>query len=120
MMESPLPGTPATFFQRSLQPDPWQAMFVDTNNLIWLPRTDSFEVWRFSNPASSQPWAPMDGIAGRYGSASPFGFTIGENGVAWLAQNPDGPGRVVISQGGEPRAVSTYAIDTRIANFARD
>lgn len=107
-----------TFFQRSLFGDPWQAMFVDANNLIWLPGTDSFEVW-YNTGAGTQPWAPLSGLVGRYGIASSFAFGQSGAGNFWLARNPEGIGQVILTRGSIPQAVSTYVVNTAIAGYLR-
>lgn len=107
------------FFQRALQPDPWQAMFVDTNNLVWMIGTDTFEVWYLQNSSSTQPFAPLLGLAGRYGILAPYAFSVNDAGIFWLASNPEGPGQLVMSQGGSPQSVNTYAVSTKISSYAR-
>lgn len=112
--------TLGTFFQRSKFPDPWQAMFVDPNGLIWLIGTETFEVWYDANPASTQPWAPLSGLYGREGIASPFAYGVSNQGQLWLAQSgPEGGLRVVSTRGSVPQPVSTYAVNTALANYQR-
>lgn len=107
------------FFQRSTFPDPWQAMFDDPNGLIWLIGPETFEVWQFANPASSQPWAPLSGLYGRYGIVAPFAFSVTRKGNHWVAGSSEGGAEVVATRGGAPQAVSSYGINTAIANFRR-
>lgn len=107
---------PSQFFQRSLLSDPWQAMFVDGNSLVWLPGTDSFEVW-YDTGTGTQPFAPLSGLVGPYGIASPFAFANDTN-VTWLTKNKRGAGQVV-SFKGSPDSVSTYAIANTIAGYQR-
>ncbi len=107
-----------TFFQRSLFADPWQAMFVDANNLIWLPGTDTFEVW-YNTGVGTQPWAPLSGLIGRYGIAAPFAFGQSGAGNFWLARNPEGIGQFIETRGSAPQPISTYAVNTAIAGYLR-
>lgn len=107
------------FFQRSKFPDPWQAMFVDPNGLIWLIGSETFEVWYNANPASTQPWAPLSGLFGRYGIAAAFAHGVGGAGNFWLSRSPEGGTTFVTSRGSEPAGVSTYAVNTAIANYRR-
>lgn len=107
-----------TFFQRSLFSDPYQAMFVDTNNLVWLIGTDSFEV-RYNSGTGTQPFVPLSGLVGRFGIASPFAYGLSGAGNVWLARNPEGIGQFVATSGSLPRAISTYAVNTAIAGYLR-
>lgn len=107
-----------TFFQRSLFADPYQAMFVDANNLVWLLGTDTFEV-RYNSGTGTQPFVPLSGLVGRYGIAAPFAFAQSEMGNFWLARNPEGVGRFVVSRGAAPSVVSTYPMNTAISGILR-
>ena len=106
-----------TFLQRNRFPDPWQAMFVDQNSLIWAIGTESFEVF-YDTGVGVQPWTVSDGMSGLYGIAAPFAYAKTPYGNAWLSAGLAGP-RVVVSGGGEPTTVSTYAINTELARFRR-
>lgn len=108
---------PATFFQRSLFADPARAIFADENNLIWTLGTDSFEV-RYNSGQGTQPWVPLSGLVGPYGIASPFGIGLSPAGNFWITRNAAGIGRFVVSSGGAPVPVGTYAIDAQIDKFA--
>lgn len=107
-----------TFFQRSLFADPWQAMFVDANNLIWLPGTDTFEVW-YNTGVGTQPWAPLSGLYGRYGIAAPFAFAPSGSGNFWLARNPEGIGQFIVTRESAPQPISTYAVNTAVDSYLR-
>lgn len=107
-----------TFFQRSLFADPYQAMFVDANNLVWMIGTDTFEV-RYNSGTGTQPFIPLSGLVGAYGIAAPFAFGQTGLGNYWLARNPQGVGQFVVSRGNSPQAVSSYAFNTAIASYLR-
>lgn len=109
---------PATFFQRSLFGDPYQTMFVDTNNLVWMIGTDTFEV-RYNSGTGTQPFIPLSGLVGRYGIAAPFAFGLSGLGNFWLARNPEGVGQFVMTKGASPTAISSYAFDTALAKYLR-
>lgn len=109
-----------TFFQRSNFADPWQAMFVDANALVWLIGTETFEVWSLSNPSSTQPFAPLAGLAGRFGIASPFGYGVSGSAIAWLARcGPEGGAIPVWTHGSVPQGVGTYAVNNTVAGYMR-
>lgn len=108
---------PNLYFTRTIFADPWQAMFVDGQSLIWLPGTESYEAWYVTNDATN-PFAPLSGLVGRYGIASSFGFTLAGNQVLWLSANHEGAGTIITAQGGG-RSIATAALDTAIAGYQR-
>ncbi len=107
-----------TFFQRSLFADPWQTMFVDPNNLVWLVGTDTFEVWQ-NTGVGTQPFAPLSGLVGKWGIAAPFAYASTAIGNGWLARNKEGIGRFVVTRGSVPQPVSTYAVNAAVAGYLR-
>lgn len=108
---------PATFFTRSLFADPARAIFTDENNLVWTLGTDTFEA-RYNSGQGTQPWIPLTGLVGAYGIASPFGLGCSPAGNFWVTRNAAGIGRFVVSKGGLPTPVGTYAIDSQIDKLA--
>lgn len=106
-----------TFFQRSLFADPARAIFADENNLIWTLGTDTFEV-RYNSGTGTQPWIPLTGLVGPFGIASPFGLGLSPAGNFWVTRNAAGIGRFVVSSGGAPVPVGTYAIDAQVDKLA--
>lgn len=107
------------FFQRSLFADPYQAMWVDANNLVWLVGTDSFEVRYNDNTGADQPFAPLSGLVGRYGIVAPFAFGLSGIGNFWLAKNPEGIGEFIVTNGSAPSSIGTYAFATAVAAMLR-
>lgn len=108
-----------TFFRRSDFPDPWQTMFSDPNGLIWLIGTENFDVWSLANPSSTQPWAPLSGLCGRFGIVAPFAYGVTKAGICWVSTSSDGGADVVATKGGEPDTVSAPSVATAIASYAR-
>jgi hypothetical protein len=108
-----------TFFQRSLFADPYQAMFVDANNLVWLIGTETFEV-RYDSGTGTQPFIPLSGMNGRSGIAAPFAFSVTGAGNFWLSRTAEGVGEFVMSRGAAPQSVSTFAVNTAIASYLRN
>lgn len=108
-----------TFFQRSKFPDPWRAMFVDSNSLIWMVGDETFEVWYDANPSSTQPWAPLSGLTGQFGIASPFAYGVGPSGLYWLSTGRSGGAQIVQTAGSKPQGVSTYAVNAALSNYRR-
>lgn len=107
-----------TFFQRSLFPDPWQASFVDSNNLFWGIGTETFEVWQ-NTGTGTQPWAPLSGLVGLYGIGAPFAYALSAAGNTWLASNKEGFGQLVLTRGAAPSIVSSGPIATLMAQILR-
>jgi hypothetical protein len=110
---------PGVFFRRSLFADPYQAMWVDSNNLVWLVGTDSFEVRYNDNTGADQPFAPLSGLVGRYGIVAPFAFGLSGLGNTWMARNPEGIGEFVITRGATPTPIDNYSYSTAIAAILR-
>lgn len=104
---------PGVFFARGVFYDPPMAQFADENNLIWTLGTATFEV-RQNSGVGSQPWVPVAGILGPWGTAAHWGFGLSPVGNFWITQNNSGIGRFVVSRGGQPTPVGTYAIDAQI------
>lgn len=107
-----------TFYQRSLFADPYQAMFVDANNLVWMIGTDTFEV-RYNSGQGTQPFIPLSGLVGAYGIVAPFAFASTGKGNFWLARNPQGVGEFVGTSGAPPQAIGTFAFSTAVATYLR-
>lgn len=107
------------YFQRSKFPDPWQAMFVDSNGLIWLPGTETFEAW-YDTGTGTQPFAPLSGLYAHFGIAAPFAYAVTPAGLFWLSTGNDGGLAVVMTRGGIPQIVSTYAVNGIMSAFQRD
>lgn len=107
------------FFRRSLFADPWQAMFVDQNALVWLPGTETFEVW-YDTGSGTQPWAPLSGLIGRYGIRAPFAYGISGLGLTWLATTGEGGTDVVRTTGSIPKVVTTFPMATAISTMRRN
>lgn len=101
------------FFQRGVFYDPPMAMFSDENNLVWTLGTETFEV-RFNSGTGTQPWTPLTGLVGPWGTPSKWGFGLSPVGNFWITSNKAGVGRFVVSRGGVPTPVGTYAIDSQL------
>jgi hypothetical protein len=106
------------FFQRSLFPDPWQTMFVDANNLVWMIGTETFEAW-YNTGTGTQPWAPLSGLSGKYGIAAPFAFSVSALGQFWLATSEDGGITPVSTKGSVPQPIGSYAVNKAFADYQR-
>ena len=107
------------YAQRSIAPDPWKAMVVDGSRQIWLIGEQTGEVW-YDAGTSPFPFAPVPGAVFGYGTPAPFSVKLAGTSMCWLSQNVDGAGIVVATSGVVPQRISTYAVETAIARYARD
>lgn len=107
------------FFTRSLFGDPWLAMFVDANNLVWMVGSETFEVWQ-NTGVGSQPWAPLSGLVGKQGIVGPHAFGTSAAGNSWVAANREGIGQLVLVTGQSPEPVSSYAVNAQFEKYLRE
>ncbi|MBA4274118.1 MAG: hypothetical protein C0436_00535 [Alphaproteobacteria bacterium] len=86
---------------------------VVSNRQIWLPGTDSTEV--FVNVGDlNNPFQRVQGTFIEFGCASPFAMQKLGNTVVWLGGGTNGAGIVWMAQGYQPSRVSTHAIELAI------
>jgi len=96
------------FFERSEGSDNIVSL-IRNNRLIWLLGSKTSEVWAdVGDPLT--PFQPMQGTFIEHGSAAPFGVQRLGNLLAWLSQNENGQGEVVVANDFNPKAVSSYSI----------
>lgn len=105
------------FASRSIAPDPWQAMVVDDNRQIWLIGSQTGEVWYDSG--GTPPFTPIPGAVFGFGTIAPFSVKVAGDRVIWLSGTKNGAGQVVSARGYSPERISTYAVETAIAGYAR-
>jgi len=106
------------YAQRSIAPDPWKAMVVDGNRQIWLIGEQTGEVW-YDAGTSPFPFAPVPGSVFGYGTPAPYSVKLAGDKMVWLSQTAEGAGIVVAATGLVPQRVSSYAVETAIAGYAR-
>jgi hypothetical protein len=108
---------PTQFALRTAQPDPWSAMLVNGPD-IWLLGELTGDVWYDAGTAPF-PLAPRQGLTVPYGIAAPFSLAAIGGAVFWLTKNKDGAGQVVSTRGYSPQRISTHAVETALAGYAR-
>ena len=106
------------YAQRSIAPDPWKAMVVDGSRQIWLIGEQTGEVW-YDAGTSPFPFQPVPGSVFGYGTCAPYSVKLAADKMLWLSQTADGAGIVVAATGLVPARISTYAVETAIAGYAR-
>jgi len=110
---------PTQFIQRSIAPDPWQAMVVDGQRQIWLIGEQTGEV-HYNAGSFPFPFAPIPGAVFKFGTPAPWSVVSAADSVMWLSQTSAGAGMVVQARGYTPSRVSTFAVETAIANYQRN
>src|SRR5260221_5222069 len=108
---------PTQFAARSAAPDTWKAMLVNAPD-VWLIGSLSGDVW-YDAGTFPFPLAPRAGLNFKYGIVAPFSLAASGPSVIWLSNAPEGSGIVVRTRGYQPQRVSTYAVETAIAGYAR-
>lgn len=108
---------PTQFVQRSSAPDTWKAMIVNPPD-VWLIGSLSGDVY-YDAGNFPFPLAQRVGLNFKYGIVAPFSLAAYGPSVVWLSQTTEGSGIVVRTQGYSPQRVSTYAVETAFATYAR-
>lgn len=108
---------PTQFLARTTAPDNWQAMVVNPPD-IWLIGSQTGDVL-FDSGAFPFPLEPRPGATFKYGTPATFSAIALGDSVLWLSQNAEGAGIVVEARGYTPQRISTPAVETRIAGYAR-
>lgn len=109
---------PLQFVQRSLQPDPWQAMAVTPFGFIALIGTRTGEFW-YDAGSAPFPFAPHMASAMSVGVAAPFSMVQVGSRLCWLGLNSEGGYAVYAAEGFTPERISTFAIEREIGSLTR-
>ena len=108
---------PTQLYQRSRAGDKWLSMAVTSNN-IWLIGTQTGEVWTGTGDADARfaPYTPVFIEAGVI--AANTMIRVSGDTMMWVAQDKDGAGYVVRTNGYNPEKVSPIAVDHSIQGLA--
>lgn len=102
---------PTQFAQRSLAGDPWVSILVPTvGQDIYLFGTRTSEIW-YNAGTSPFPFKPQPNALMPFGIAAPRSAADVSGSVMWLTQSELGRAQVVLTQGSQPRVVSTTALE---------
>ena len=101
------------FASAEANPDKLVAVQVDHRE-VWLFGERTVEVW-YNSGDSSFPLSRVGGAFLEIGCAAPFSVAKADNTQFWLATN----GSVVRADGYTPKIVSTRAIESAMAGYAR-
>jgi hypothetical protein len=85
---------------------------------IWLFGEQTSDIW-YNSGATPFPFVPRTGLSIPYGIAAAFSVAASGGDLFWLAKNRDGAGLVVMASGYTPTPISTPALNTTIAKYAR-
>lgn len=110
---------PTQFFQRSINSDPWQAMFVTPYGYIVLPGTQTGETW-YNAGTFPIPFAPDPSGQFARGIAAPFSMAQLGDTVCWLSRGIEGDFQVVRQTGFTPQRISTHPIELLLAGYNED
>ena len=97
-------------------PDELQALVVSNRNL-WLIGTRTTEIW-YNSGAADFPFAPMQSGFSQWGTVAPRSAIEISGTAFWLTQNDEGVGRVIHSDGIQPRIVDTPGISAEISKLS--
>jgi hypothetical protein len=109
---------PTQFIARTDAPDTWKAICVNPPDIWALGSLSGSVLYDAGN--FPFPLAPRPGLNFKYGIIAPFSIAASGPTVIWLSQSQEGAGIVVRTRGYSPQRVSTYAVETAIASYARD
>jgi hypothetical protein len=104
------------FFERSAQPDNWQAMLVDPYGYVMLPGSKTGESWA-PNGAASVPFELDKSSMIEEGIAAPFSLRQAGKSKVWLSTNANGGYQVMRATGFTPQRISDHALETAIASY---
>ena len=108
---------PTQVYQRSRAGDKWLSMAV-TSNEIWLIGTQTGEVWTGTGNPDNRfaPYLPVFIETGVI--AGNTMIRVSGDTMMWVAQDKDGAGYVVRTNGYAPQKVSTLAVDHSIQGLS--
>jgi hypothetical protein len=109
---------PTQFAQRTIGPDPWNAMLVTPYGQIFLPGTQTGEFW-YNAGTFPFPFAPDPAGLIEEGIAATFALTQAGKSPAWLSTNKNGGYQVQRAAGFSPQRISTHALEDQIAKLSR-
>jgi hypothetical protein len=109
---------PTNFFQNSTTSDPWLMMLADRNRELWFIGEKTGQVY-YTTTDPDNAYLPIPGAVFGYGTLGSFAGAVAGQNLVWLGRNEDGSGFVVSARGYVPQIVSSYAVNTALAGYAR-
>lgn len=108
---------PLAFATAEASPDNLVAVAVNNDNL-WLFGASTAEIW-YATGDKDLPFARMQGTYVQAGCIAAQSIAKMGSSVIWLASSQIGRGQVVMTEGYQPQRISTHAIESAIARYAR-
>lgn len=109
---------PLNFFQRNVQADDWNAMFVTSLGRVFLPGTKTRDSY-YNAGTFPIPFAPAQSGIQPEGCAATFSVCQCGSRVAWLGTTAEGGYKVYAAAGYEGVPVSDEAIDFALSRFSQ-
>lgn len=109
---------PASFWQRSNQPDSYQGFAVTSWGYLCIPGGQTGEMWN-PNGGFPLPFAPDPAANFNYGIAATFSICNAGGAICWLATGHDGGLCVVAATGLQPQVISDFALDQELAGYTQ-
>lgn len=101
---------PANFFQRSVQADDWNALFVTSWGQIFLPGTKTRDYY-YNAGTFPIPFAPAQSGIQPEGCAATFSVAEISAQICWLGTGKNGGYRVYAAGGYEAKPISSKAVE---------
>lgn len=111
-LEDGLTWDPLNVAERSIASDNIVA-FIRLNRGLWLIGSRTTEVW-YDQGDPLIPFAPIQGVLLEWGCGAGFSAQRTQNTLAWIGQNENGGGTVVVANGYTPDKLSNYSIDLEL------
>ncbi|MFM0638078.1 packaged DNA stabilization protein [Paraburkholderia metrosideri] len=108
---------PLYFAAKSGNPDALVAAVV-LDRYIWLFGQMTTEVF-YNSGAADFPFEREPGVFIQHGSAAKYSFAQTDNSIYWVAQNPQGRGIIMRTDGMSALRISTHALEQEIQGYAR-
>lgn len=104
------------FATSQAKPDAVVAL-TDIHREVWVLKQTNLEVW-INAGTSGFTFQRIDGVFPEIGCAAAFSVAKAGESLIWLAQNDQGQGIVVMTEGYQAKRISTHQIEYAIAQYA--
>lgn len=89
---------------------------AENNDQLWLFGSKTAEIW-YSTGDKDQPFLKMQGTSVQAGCVAPESVAKMGQSMVWLANSPAGTGQVVMTEGYQPKRISTHAMEQAIRSY---
>ncbi len=109
---------PTQFADRTIGADPWRAMIVTPYGQIFLPGSQTGEIW-YNALTFPFPFAPDPSGLFSFGTPATFSPAIVAETVSFLAQTPDGGYQVMQARGFSFSRISNFGMEYEMSRYQR-